>query len=121
MRLVTAHVPNTPGILAKIAQALAEAELNIRAFSADGNRLRILTDSAPAAVLAMGQLGIAAAEHEVLAIHMDDQPGHLARITKTLADADINIQHAFGDGTAGVVYLRVSDIDGARRLLPVTA
>ncbi len=121
MRLVTAHVPNTPGILARIAQGLAEAELNIRAFSADGNRLRILTDSAPATVQALEHLGIAATEHQVLAVPLDDEPGHLAQVAKTLAEAQINIEHAFGDGSAGIVYLRVSDIDAAREALALPA
>lgn len=116
MRLVTAHVPNTPGILADIAQAIADAELPLQAFSADGNRVRILTDNAPAAVAALEELGMAATEHRVLSVPLHD-PAHLADVTRRLAEAGINIRHAFGDGTAGVVYLRVSDEPKAKALL----
>ncbi len=109
MRLVTAHVPNTPGILAKVAKALADAELNITAFTADANRVRILTDTAAAAVRALADFGIVATEHHVLAISLEDRPGRLAEITGRLADAGINIEVAFGDGRAGTLYLRVAD------------
>ncbi len=109
MRLVTAHVPNTPGILAKVAKALADAELNITAFTADANRVRILTDTAAAAVRALADLGIAATEHRVLSVALDNSPGRLAEVTGRLADAGINIEVAFGDGQAGTLYLRVAD------------
>ncbi len=115
--MVTAHVPNTHGILARVAKALADAELNIAAFTADANRIRILTDTAPAAVRALADLGIAATEHAVLAIPLDDRPGRLAEVTGRLAAAGINIEVAFGDGRAGSLYLRVSDHARAQGLL----
>lgn len=121
MRLVTAHVPNTPGILARIAKALADAELNIAAFTADANRLRLLSDTAPAAVRALADLGIAATEHAVLAIDLEDRPGRLAEVTGRLADAGINIEVAFGDGRAGTLYLRVADHARAQQALSLIA
>ncbi len=121
MRMVTAHVPNAAGILARVAKALADAELNIAAFTADANRIRILTDTAQAAVRALADLGIAATEHHILAIQLDDRPGRLADVTGRLADAGINIEVAFGDGRAGTLYLRVADHQRAQEVLSQVA
>lgn len=119
MRLVTAHVPNTPGILAKISEVLAEAELDVQGFSADANRIRVLTDTAPAAVKALEAIGIAATEHRILKVDLADRPGALADLTRRFADADINIELAFGatDNGHGTLYLRVDDHAKAQSLL----
>lgn len=123
MRLVTAHVPNRPGILAELANALADAEVNISGFSADANRIRILTDAGLAVVQVLEDLGIAATEHGVLAVSLADEPGRLAEMTHRLAAAGINIKVAFGStvGTAGTIYLRVDDLERAKEVLALTA
>jgi hypothetical protein len=119
MGLGTAHVPNRTDSLAEVASVLADAEVNIHALSVDANRLPILADAAPAVVAALADMGIAATEHRVLSVDLEDHPGRLASLAKRLATAGINIELAWGTthDQAGTISLRVDQHDAARQLL----
>jgi hypothetical protein len=97
---------NKPGALAKLADALAKASVNIEAISAatsggEGD-IRILVADTAAARKALEGAGIkVAGEREMLFVDLEDRPGSLAATAKKLADQQVNIDTIYVVGAAG--------------------
>lgn len=90
------EVDNSPGALAKLAAAISDAGVNIAAATCTGSAERaevhILVPHAEAAKhsLAISQLNVTR-EREVVVVDVKDRPGELADLTRTIAQAGINI------------------------------
>jgi hypothetical protein len=58
-------------------------------------------------------------ENEVLALRLQHQPGSVQKVAEKLAEADVNIEYAYGTGnnSGGLVFMRVSDMVKARSVL----
>lgn len=90
------EVDNTPGALARVAAAISDAGVNIAAATctevADRAELHILVPHAEAAKhsLAISQLNVTR-EREVVVVDVEDRPGELADLTRTIAQAGVNI------------------------------
>jgi hypothetical protein len=120
----TVRLKNEPGALAALAEAFAEQNIDIRTIGAGGIGtvgLAVLsTSNADAArdVLKRGKYSFF--EGEVLSVHVEDQPGTLARITRKLADGGVNIHgvvvQSRHQGKAELA-LTVDDLAKARRVL----
>ena len=69
----------------------------------------------------LGEAGVLALETEVLMIETASQPGVLAKIAESLAEADVNIEYVYLAGGRGVekglIILRPSDIEKAQSAL----
>jgi len=89
------QLPNQPGALATLAEALAARGVDLRAIGGgsigDSGHVIMTTneDAATRAVLEAG--GYAFVEGESLLVEVDDRPGGMARLARALADADVNI------------------------------
>lgn len=95
-----------PGALAKLAEALAKAGVNIEAISAatsgGSGDIRVLVADTAAARKALESAGISVAgEREMLFVDLDDRPGSLAATAKKLADQQVNIDAIYVVGAAG--------------------
>ena len=95
-----------PGSLAKLAEALGKAGVNIDAISAQtaagSGDIRILVADTAAARKALDAAGIkVAGEREMTFVDLDDRPGSLAATTKKLAEQNINIDAVYVVGAAG--------------------
>src|SRR5438128_2627280 len=94
---LTVKLQNRPGALASVAEALAKAKVNIKAFSAwaeDGDGYaRFIVDKVLRAKKALSQNGLSFEETEVLKFALADKPGTLAREARKLADAGNNIRY----------------------------
>ena len=116
---------NKPGALARVCQAMAQAEINIHALAisdtVDHSVVRMVVSDPTKALMLLGESGVLAVENEVLMIESDNQPGTLAVIAETLADADVNIEYAYLATSAksdqGLMILRTSDVAKAQRSL----
>ena len=116
---------NRPGALARVCEALANAEINIYALATsdtvDHTVVRMVVSDPTKALMLLGEAGVLALETEVLTIETMSQPGVLAKIAERLAEAEINIEYAYlagGRGTEkGLIILRPSDVEKARRVL----
>src|SRR3954454_9179478 len=86
---------NKPGALARVCQALAEAEINIHAMAisdtVDHSVVRMVVSDPTKALMLLGESGTLAIEHDVLMIESDNEPGTLAKIADSLADVKVNI------------------------------
>jgi hypothetical protein len=88
-----------PGEVARVAEVLAKNAVNIRGISTDLGRsspvIHIITDDEASARRVLKAGGFAYVEREILVISMSDKPGELAKVTRKLAKAGINIESMF--------------------------
>ena len=93
---LTIDIENTPGSLAEVATAISDAGVNLAAATCvgPGNRaeLHILVPHAEAAkhVLAISHVAVTR-EREVVVVDVQDRPGVLADLTRTIARAGVNL------------------------------
>jgi len=95
-----------PGALAKLADALGKAGVNIEAISAatsgGSGDIRILVGDTAAARKALDGAGIKVqGEREMLFVDLEDRPGSLAATAQKLADQKVNIDTIYVVGAAG--------------------
>jgi len=116
---------NRPGALARVCEALANAEINIHALATsdtvDHTVVRMVVSDPTKALMLLGEAGVLALETEVLTIETSSEPGVLAKIADRLAGAKVNIEYAYlagGRGAEkGLIILRPSDVEKAQRVL----
>jgi hypothetical protein len=116
---------NRPGALARVCEALADAEINIYALATsdtvDHTVVRMVVSDPTKALMLLGEAGVLALETEVLSIETASQAGVLAKIAERLAEAEVNIEYAYLAGgraaEKGLIILRPSDVEKARRVL----
>jgi hypothetical protein len=109
-----------PGSLAKLAEALGKAGVNIEAISAatagGSGDIRILVADTAAARKALEGAGVkVAGEREMTFVDLEDKPGSLAGTAKKLADQSINIDAVYVvSGTGGKKQLAIGTSDTAK-------
>jgi hypothetical protein len=116
---------NRPGMLARVADALAEAKINIYAISTsdtvDHTVIRLVVSDYRKALHVFEEHGTLVVEDDVLMFSGSNKPGELARIAHRLAKAKVNIEYCYSatppDATNGLLILRVSDPAKALKLL----
>ena len=117
---------NQPGKLATVCNALAKAEIDIRALTVletwgDNSILRTVVSDAVKAMASLEEAGVSALETEVLMVETENKPGALARLAEQLGHAGINIEDAYLAATAqaerACIIVRPSDIDKAQQVL----
>ena len=118
------YVHNRPGEVARVAEALAKNAVNIRGISTDLGPskpvVRVITDDENSARSALKGAELEFTEREVLIIALSDRPGELAKVTKKLARAGINIESLFILGSrvqAEELAIGVDNLDKAQELL----
>jgi hypothetical protein len=117
---LTVVLQDRPGELARLGQATGEAGVNIQgmcAFTGEGRGIiHILVDDAKAAAArkALEEAGMGVAdEREVLIVDIEDRPGTLGELARSLAESSVNIELAYT--TFGVkLVIATDDIDSAR-------
>lgn len=89
------RMENRPGRLATLTESLAAFGVNIEALAAYGHdgegTVRLIVDDAPTTRRVLEEAALHAEEHTVLTALLPDRPGELARLTRSVADAGINI------------------------------
>lgn len=117
-------VENKRGALAELCSKLAEKAINILGLmvpeQAGVAPVRLVVNSLGPAKKALDGLGLKYTEEDVLLVHLSDRPGALGKLTRKLADRDVDVKYAYGTilkgaGRAAFV-LAVSDIEGAEKV-----
>ena len=118
------QLDNQPGALATLSEALAARGVDLRAIGGGGIGemghiiLTTADDDATRAVLQEG--GYTFIEGESILTEVDDRPGGMARVSRALADAGINVYgHLFLGrwGDRAMFAFVVDDADKARPIL----
>lgn len=122
---LSVFVENQFGNLSEILDVLSENDINIRALSmADTSEfgiLRMIVDDTEKAALKLREIGVVVKSSEVIAEHIDDTPGGLAKLVAKLKKGGVSIEYLYAflnreDDSAQVV-LRVDDTKKAEELL----
>jgi hypothetical protein len=116
---------NRPGMLARVADALAQAKINIYAITTsdtvDHSVIRMVVNDYRKATLVFEEHGTLVVEDEVLMIDGSNKPGELARMAHKLAEARINIEYCYSatpvDAKKGLMIMRVSNPGKALKVL----
>jgi hypothetical protein len=116
---------NRPGMLARLADALAEAKINIYAITTsdtvDHSVVRIVVSDYRKALHVFEEHGALVVEDDVLMIDGSNKPGELARLAHKLADGGINIEYCYSatpaDSKKGLMIMRVSNASKALKVL----
>jgi hypothetical protein len=119
---------NQPGELARVAEQLGRAGINIRAVAgvASGaeSQLEFLVDNPDEAGRAWRDGGTTFEEAQVVLAWLPDQTGSLARASRALADAGINVESTYVARTEGgnaQVAFGCADAQRADELLATVA
>ena len=121
---LTVILKDRPGELARLGGAIGEAGVNIDGMCAltgeGGGVIHILlADGAAArarAVLERAGMGVAD-EREVLVVDVDDRPGTLGELARTLGEANVNIELAYTTFGGVKLVIATDDLDSARAAL----
>ena len=116
------EVDNRPGALAKIAAAISDAGVNLAAATCvgmgDRAELHILVPHAEAArhALAITHQAVITREREVVVVDVEDRPGALADLARTVAEAGVDLDLVYVATNNRVVF-GSQDLDGLKAAL----
>jgi len=122
---ISAWIEDKPGMLGRVADALGERGISIRAFTVsvlDGRGfVRVVVDKPAAARRIFASHGWDITLDEVLEVTIADRPGALGEVADRLGAAGVNIQYGYV-GTAKSarqvnLYLAVEDMKAALQAL----
>jgi hypothetical protein len=116
---------NRPGTLARVADTLAEAKINIYAISTsdtvDHSVIRLVVSDYQKALHVFEEHGTLVVEDDVLLVEGTNRPGELGQLAKKLAAARINIEYCYSatpsKAKTGLMVLRVSNPGKALKVL----
>jgi hypothetical protein len=108
---------NRPGMLARLADALAAAKINIYAITTsdtvDHSVIRLVVSDYRKALHVFEEHGTLVVEDDVIMLEASNKAGELARIAHKLADAKVNIEYCYSatppEVKKGLLILRVSN------------
>lgn len=121
VKQISVFLENKIGRLAEITQLLGEARINIRALAiADTTEfgiLRLIVDDPPKAQDILEKSGFAVKQTEVVVVGVEDKPGGLANILKTLRSSNFNVEYLYAfvkqSGEDALVVFRIENTDEA--------
>jgi hypothetical protein len=117
---LTVVVPDRPGTLAHIAEAIASAGINIEGFSGDNVQgravMHLLVEDARTVRKLMEDAGLEVREErDVLVVDTEDRPGALAAVAGRISATGVNIDFFYG--VRGRLILGVEDFEKAEQAL----
>jgi hypothetical protein len=121
------RMENRPGRLASLTEALAAFGVNIEALAAYGHNgegtIRLIVDDAVTARRVLQEAALHNEERTVLTAQLPHRPGELARLTRMLADAGVNIDamYVLRSNAEGIeLAVSVDQPESAMPDLPIT-
>jgi len=118
------QLPNVPGALADLAEALAARGVDLRAIGGGGigesGHVIMTTADDDGTRAVLQERGYSFHEGEALLHEVPDRPGGMAEVARRLADAGVNIYgHLFVGrwGDRATFAFVVDDVETARRIL----
>ncbi len=121
---LTVVLQDRPGELARLGATTGSAGVNIQgmcAFTGEGRGIiHVLVDDAKASAAhrALEDAGLGVAdEREVLVVDIEDRPGTLGELARTLGEANVNIELAYTTFGGIKLVVATDDLDSARAAL----
>lgn len=115
---LTVVLEDRPGTLADMGEALGKAGINIDGICGvhcgDETAIHILVEDADGARRALEASGIEVSdERDVLVVEVEDRPGVLGGVARSIANAGVNIELVYLAASTRLV-IGVDDLDAAR-------
>lgn len=124
VKQLSVMLENKRGALAELCSRLAEKAVNISGLmvpeQAGMAAVRIVVSHVETAKKIFDGLGLKYTEQEVIDVRLSDKPGALGKVTRKLAENNIDVLYAYctilkGAGQANVI-LAVSDVEAAAKI-----
>jgi len=108
---------NSPGSLASVCRLLSDERVNILALGLEGGgQLRLLVDNHVHGGAVLREHHHQVTERDVIVMTVPNAPGALGPVMTLMADADVNVEYAYGGGSdPGPNALVVFGVDDAMR------
>lgn len=116
-------LPNEPGQLARVSEALGGRGVNILSVAGIGTAnavIALVADQEDTTRETLEELGLSFEEVELLTVDLPHRPGELGTLAKKMGDADINIESIYlliEPSGEFKVALTVSDLTKAKQEL----
>lgn len=115
---------NKRGALAELCSELAKVAVNIQALMVPEQvglaPVRLVVNNLDAAKKVLDGLKLKYTEQDIIAAHVSDRPGALGKLTRKLADHQVDVKYAYGSILKGsgeaVIVLAVSDVAAAAKV-----
>jgi hypothetical protein len=124
MRDFAIHVTHRPGEIARVANALAREDVNIKSIAGMGlgnqGLIRVIADNVEGARAALNESNIRFEESELVPVLLENRAGALAEAAGKLANAGLNVQAVYVLGLEGDLVelaFAVDDVKKAKKLL----
>ncbi len=124
MRNIRVIVPNRPGLLAELTEVLAAHGISIERIVVEthgnGALVRMAVEREDEALKILTDAGYESVSDDVLLARIDDRPGALARLSRLLGDANLNIRsmhHVRREDGEALVAISTDDNERARSLI----
>ncbi|MEW6741621.1 MAG: ACT domain-containing protein [Planctomycetota bacterium] len=122
---ITVFLSNEAGALHKVCELLGANGVNIEGLTiqaaTDHGVVRLIVSDPVRAQHLLESCGLLTLENSVLGVRLTNRAGALAELALRLARKGINIEYIYGStggkGRLANVYVRVSDLEAARRAL----
>jgi hypothetical protein len=121
---LTIVLQDRPGELARIGEATGQVGVNIlglAAFTGEGRgiiHILVADEKATAARSALEAAGVGVADQrEVLVVDVENRPGTLGELARTLGEASVNIELAYTTFGGIKLVIATDDLDSARAAL----
>lgn len=122
---ISVFLENKTGRLYEVCDLLGKNKINIRALSIAENEgfgiLRIVVNKPQETVKLLKENSFMASLTDIVAVEVDDQPGGLANVLKTLNDNKINVEYMYGFlekfSDNALLVFRFDDPDKAIKIL----
>ena len=123
-RRIIVMVPDEPGSLARVTEALAKGQINIESIEGrqigDFGVITLRTSDDDAALHALLRIGLRAVTSDAVVFSLPDEPGALARVAQRFGQNQVNVRtihilHRLAEHA--LVAVTTDDNDLARSLL----
>jgi len=109
---------NSPGALAGVCRLLSAERVNVLAMGLEtGGQLRLVVDNHVHGAAILREHHHKVTERDVIVTAVPNTPGALAPALQFVADADVNVEYAYGGGAEGaptaVIVIGVEDAQRA--------
>ncbi len=96
---ISVFVENKPGRLVEVIETLGANNIDLRAMSiadtSDFGILRLIVNKPEAALEILNKAEYVTSVNKVIAVSIEDTPGSLAKVLRTLSEAEISIEYVY--------------------------
>jgi hypothetical protein len=122
---ISVFLDNRAGVLAELTEYLGSNGVNIRALNVAESRdfgvIRMIVADPDRVAELLREKGYSTQKVDVIAVHVDDEPGGLGKALRALADQHLNVDYLYTfldkSGDKAIVIMRVDNHEFATSIL----